>query len=523
MPPKEDAVNDGSKLYPGPGLIKQAGVTGAERYLQRLCERTFLSLWSYPGVYRDQGQTATSKEGKEVCDLLVVFENDVIIFSDKDCKYPTSGNHALDWSRWYRKAVLKSADQVWGAERWIKRYPNRLFLDRACTRPFPIDLPDPTKARFHRVVVAHDASRRCREELGGSGSLMIVPDIIGPMHYEGEGIQPFQIGQVDPKRGFVHVLDDTSLSVLLLNLDTINDFVTYLIKKEAFILGGRLIFAAGEEDLLAYYLKQINEMGEHHFVVPEGIDGISIPEGMWREFQGNPQREAQLAADEVSYQWDRMIERFGEHIIAGTGLTDPGVTVSDQEKIFRLMAREPRFRRRMLAEAVLGLLEKTPHDRPLFRATRVVLPTKSGDPHYVFLLLKGPLGETQERYQLARRNLLEMLCMVTKAVFSEAEHIVGYATEPGPTAGCTEDAIYMDVRCWSHEQQEEAMGYQRQLGLLTQLEKHGTTYHEYPTVAPRRKNAGRPIKARPGTSPRNAPCPCGSGKKFKKCCLPRLR
>jgi hypothetical protein len=55
------------------------GVTEAERYLKRLCDRTFLSLWSYPGVYRDQG-SGKGTEGKEVCDLLVVFENHIIIW-----------------------------------------------------------------------------------------------------------------------------------------------------------------------------------------------------------------------------------------------------------------------------------------------------------------------------------------------------------------------------------------------------------------------------------------------------------
>src|SRR5690242_17585658 len=132
-----------------PGINRQDGVTQAERYLKRLCDRTFLSLWSYPGIYRNQGQTAKSREGKEVCDLLVVFERHIIIFSDKDCQFPRSGNPGLDWSRWFRRAVLKSADQVWGAERWIKSYPGRLFLDRSCTQPFPIDLPDPATAKFH--------------------------------------------------------------------------------------------------------------------------------------------------------------------------------------------------------------------------------------------------------------------------------------------------------------------------------------------------------------------------------------
>jgi hypothetical protein len=90
--------------------IKRAdGVTESERYLKSLCDRTFLSLWSYPGVYRDQ-VSGKGTEGKEVCDLLVAFENHIIIFSDKDCQFPNSDRLELDWNRWFKRAVQKSAD-----------------------------------------------------------------------------------------------------------------------------------------------------------------------------------------------------------------------------------------------------------------------------------------------------------------------------------------------------------------------------------------------------------------------------
>src|SRR5712671_5224617 len=120
--------------------IRAQGITQAERYLQRLCERSFLTLWSYPGVFRDQ-KTGGKGDGKELCDLLVVFGDHVLIFSDKSCAFPETGDIQLDWSRWYRKAVMKSAEQAWGAERWLREYPERTFLDRACTQPLPIDLP----------------------------------------------------------------------------------------------------------------------------------------------------------------------------------------------------------------------------------------------------------------------------------------------------------------------------------------------------------------------------------------------
>jgi hypothetical protein len=35
-------------------IHRRNGVTSAERYLKRLCDHSFLSLWSYAGVYRDQ-------------------------------------------------------------------------------------------------------------------------------------------------------------------------------------------------------------------------------------------------------------------------------------------------------------------------------------------------------------------------------------------------------------------------------------------------------------------------------------
>src|SRR5512146_3000057 len=195
-------------------IPRSDGQTATERSLKRLAERSFLSLWSYAGIYRDQG-IASGRDGKEVCDLLVVFHPHILIFSDKECRFPESGDLPLRWRRWFRRAVLESAREVWGAERWISQHPDRLFLDRCCVRPFPFPLPRPDEAIFHRIVVAHDDIRACREFLGGSGSFMLMPDAA-----EGGAAMPFVIGDLDPSQGFVHVLDDTSLDIVLSTLDT---------------------------------------------------------------------------------------------------------------------------------------------------------------------------------------------------------------------------------------------------------------------------------------------------------------
>src|SRR5687767_2959394 len=97
-------------------IVRARGTTTTERYLRQLCDRSFLSLWSYANLYREQGQKGTQREGKELCDLLVVFDNDIIIFSDKACEFPNTGNIEVNWHRWFRRAVLQGADQIWGAE-----------------------------------------------------------------------------------------------------------------------------------------------------------------------------------------------------------------------------------------------------------------------------------------------------------------------------------------------------------------------------------------------------------------------
>ena len=123
-------------------ITKSAGLNEAEKYLAKLCDRTFLSIWNYPNLYR--------AKGKELSDLLVVFDNHILIFSDKDCKYPSTNNLELNWSRWFRRAVAKSAKQLWRAEQWIRQHPDRIFLDKECLQTFPFEI-DTRQAKFHLI------------------------------------------------------------------------------------------------------------------------------------------------------------------------------------------------------------------------------------------------------------------------------------------------------------------------------------------------------------------------------------
>lgn len=490
-------------------IHRRDGITDAERYLKRLCDSSFLSLWSYSGVCRDQTFAKNAPEGREVCDLLVVFENHILIFSDKDCVYPIEGNQEVNWRRWFKRAIQKSADQIWGAERWIKEFPHRLFLDLACTQPFPIDLPDPATATFHRILVAHGISEACMKAVGGSGSLMIAPHIIGTKHTE-SGCHPFTIGQVSPQKGYVHVFDDTSLAIVMETLDTITDFVMYLTKKENLIQHEQLVWAASEEDLLAHYLSDINSDGEHDFIMPDNSTSLVIQEGLWFSFLQNPRRQAQQEANEVSYLWDFLIERFNKHILAGTQYFTTSSAVRQSEQGMRWLAREPRTRRRMVASALLNMLETRPFS---MRRTRIILPSQPGDPYYVFLLLPWFDHRPDSENREVRYKMLEACCRVTKLVYPEAQDIVGLATEAGSVLNesRSEDTLYFNAHSWTEDDQTDAKQLQQDLGLLTKTTSFQSVEQEYPHVPV------QPIPPMKGRE-RNTPCPCGSGKKYKKCC-----
>lgn len=186
-------------------------MTKSEELVYNLCTRSFLSLWSYPNP---QG-----KNGKELCDILVVCEPDIIIFSVKEVAFKDTGD-SVGWERWRRTAIDESCSQIAGAERWIQRNARVITKDGEPGLDFPVC------SRLHRIAVA----------LGSQGKV--------PMTFGDFG------------RGFVHVLDEESLNTLMGELDTISDFVKYLVDKEAFYRAGKLTLfdGGGEEDLLALYL-----------------------------------------------------------------------------------------------------------------------------------------------------------------------------------------------------------------------------------------------------------------------------
>ncbi|HLK90195.1 MAG TPA: hypothetical protein VKZ18_09895 [Polyangia bacterium] len=423
-------------------------------------------------------------------DLLVICGDDLLLFSDKAIGLDSEAqNLNVAWSRWFRKAVAESAKQLRGAERWISSFSDRIFLDRKCTQKLVLSLPPVPQRRVHRIVVASGANEACKKYLGNTrGTLAVVPSIVGDAHVNPElsGYQPFSVGDLDPAQPFVHVFDDIALETLLTELDTITDFVQYLTRKEVLVRSGNLARAAGEEELLAYYIRHIDSDGIHRFAPPSGDESwapeerLVLVEGMWRSAQANPQFVAKKAADRISYFWDDLIFAFTGHLLAGTSILSADTSVDDIEKAVRLMALESRFRRRVHAEAIMGAIKRAPPDKIWQR----VFMGMDVDLAYVFV--QFPYLEFMkpdyEGYRHARREYLLGYCLSVFSRLRQVKRIVGIAMEPARHAGerSSEDLMLMEPPEWNDALEAEAREFMAHFNLGQAVEVQQSRVLEYP-------------------------------------------
>jgi len=447
----------------------------------------------------------------------------MIVFSDKSCAFPNSGDLGKDWRRWYRRAIRKSAEQVFGAERWLRKYPDRVFLDSACSQRFPLDL-DQREFTFHRVVVALGAKDACQRHLGGSGSLVIQPDLVGDDHASTQChlYSPFRVGHPLPRRGYVHVFDDVSLDVVLRERDTVTDFIRYLTDKEELLSTGKLFVAAGEEDLLAAYLSHHSRERGHHFDVPSGNVRVEFDNTWWRRFASSDEYRRKKEADRPSYLWDSIIREFAQHVFDGTLLPGSLKTLDENERLVRVLAQENRLSRRNLGEALADQQRRAEPDKLSFRT---IISSNQPDVAYVSLLFPRH-GEDSDDYRALRRATIENYCFVLAEKRRQHKQVVGLATEAGVGEERSFDLCLFEPGEWTPKMEQEAKQIQSKLQILKNENLRRTNIHqsEYPK-APHRSLAQmsevecllRDSTVARATG-RNQRCPCGSGRKFKQCC-----
>lgn len=391
----------------------------AEQLVFNICRKSFLSLWSY--------LRPTGKNAKELCDVLVVCEPDLIIFSVKDIQIKESGDDARDWSRWTRKAIDESSKQIYGAERWLKTAATVIRNDGTPG----LTLPTLTERRVHRIAVA----------FGGKNK---VPLVFG-----------------DFGKGFIHVFDETSFDIVMGELNTITDFVTYLTAKEELVAAGtRIDNFSAEEDLMALYLNNGRRF-------PQGFTHYVVTGPIWETFIKKPEYKKKQKADRASLMWDGLIEKFAEDIL-GDNL-EFGGPLTKAEKGIRIMAREDRFSRRILGKSFSDfyLLTKTKYGSRITPAPSGVI--------YVFLALPH---RTERKHRIA---VLGTRCFVARGLNPTSHHVLGIATEQDkPGKGFSLDLHYLYLPYWNKKLQTAFKRMQRDLGYFTKPSKKVGDEDEYP-------------------------------------------
>ena len=494
---------------------KEKGSTTSERYLSHLCEKCFFGLWSYPNLYTDEGNKGGNTTGKELCDLLVVFGNDIIIFSDKMIEYKATENVNVGWTRWYKSAIKQSSSQIYGAERWIKEYPDRIYHDKFCKNKFILDIPRSSFAQIHRVIITSNMSKTCSEFYGGgsSGTFILTPTLEGDQHFA----FPFQVGNVNPNKGYVHVFNELSISIVLAELDTVGDFLDYLKKREVLMLSGNVCSIAGEEELLGYYL------GNHfdcHSEISTAIGNcnlaseysISLSENSWSQYLFSVEYNHTKQSRKQSYVWDQLISNFDKAILSGTVPEWTDKHISNHEKVLRLLARERRAYRQILGR---NLLEKITAVKANERSARILPSALYPDSYFVFLIYGREYGEHNHSYREERFSYLKAYCYVVKLLYPEIRYAVGVATEQMVAFQHSEDVIVYDFLEWSESDNIQAKHAQQELNILRDMNDKNMKEILLSDIHPWTKltTNSKKVKMR-----RNDPCNCGSGKKYKKCC-----
>ncbi len=402
-------------------------INSSEQFVYDVCQKSFLSLWSY---VNPKGRTAD----KELCDILVVCDQDVIVVSVKDIKLKNSGNPNIDWERWRRKTVEASKKQIAGAIRWLDDAHSVMPKDGTEGQP----LPPVDRRVYHRIAVAFGGRREM------------------PISTSNAEDEPF-----------VHVLDERAFYLLLRHLDTISDFTLYLTDKEEFLSRTAVIMQGGEENLLALYLHRGREF-------PIGPDMAVLQDDLWEGVNSKPEFLAKLKKDQDSYVWDRLIESFCVGGFDGDTWRGPGI--SQTEQALRVLAHENRFCRRMLGSAFREFLEISKARKVRSRCMRSM-----SEVGYVFLTYDSDSTIDDRQHELLGR------CFASLCRFPEASTIIGIDINvPGesPRGGYTSDLVMLhtDDGTWPEEYLEKARFFRDELGYFRQPNETHIHEDEYPLI-----------------------------------------
>ncbi len=335
-------------------------MTPSEKYVSELCEKSFLPFWSFPNPL--------GKKGKELCDVLVICDDIIILISVKDISVSNHEDESVNYERWVKNAITNSVKQLYGAERFLKKASAVFLKDRKTI----INLPPSDSRKIYRIAIAFGSKDNFPLPTGEFGN------------------------------GFVSVFDEQSTFVILNELDTITDFVNYLEAKEKFVSNKRILIPR-EIDFLSIYLQTGFDFG-----LGVSPNVIASAEGLWEGYVNSEEYRQWRKNKYPSYLWDYFIQKIFEYHIDQDTTSEKR---SQFEEALRYMNLESRINRIELST----LFENTAGGK---LNARMLQPLEGANHCYVFVPLSKKNWEEKEKE-------LQLRCIVARMLNSKTQNVIG--------------------------------------------------------------------------------------------------
>jgi hypothetical protein len=423
-----------------------SGSNSSEARLGALTRSTFLSLWAY--------QNPFFAPAKELCDVLVIFGDDVIVMSDKQIKLDEQAEASIAWKRWYRKAIGGSIRQLRGAKRQIKAAPGSIFSDSGASSLLPLKMPSPENMRVHLVAIASGCEAACLLALGHP-SIQVDTRVT-------DGDTLFTVGTRFPE--FVHVFTRTGLDAVFSSVDTTRDFLDYLERRQS-VLVETSFFIHGEEELVGSYM--LSQPGNAAFRIPVERfpceDNVRIVQRTyWSQYNGSEIKRLREEARKPSFLLDRLIEHFAEEYRNSALIIGQELAIETHEMAFRLMASESRVGRQLLSAPLLAIAGEDPST---FWSTTTESLEVPGVVYVWLVYPPMPKDIPLEKTEVILLAHLQDYMLVSQWKFRTASRIIGLCLPNKAASDRTLIVSIADGAIWSQDMANRAKQLEK-LGIM---------------------------------------------------------
>lgn len=370
-------------------------MTKSEEWAYNLCRKSFFSLFSFVNPI--------GKKGKELCDVIVICGNDIILISVKEININQTNNYDVDYSRWNKRAIEDSLKQLNGAERFLKSVSSFKLKDSK----EEIELPK--EKSFYKIALA----------IGGKGK--------------------FPIPESIRNNGYVNIMDETAFHSIISELDTITDFILYLKEKQTKLFDIHFT-GNGEEDLLAFYLCNELNFPEKAF--------LYFDEGIYDNLKQSEDYLQDIEHKKESYKWDFIINHFTQNYFRKNGYNT--TTLNDMRRACEIMAQETRYERIKLIDNLNTVINSNVRARIYFS------PSFN---HIIYVFVSGKFDNEEQRIKETEHR-----CLAAAFLFNKSAVVIGIAWETNSNYEVY-DIVYHNYRdVWNDDFDKSALEAINELG-----------------------------------------------------------